>query len=207
MKERTMPAFRLSRLAILVLISSLLGACQSEDPTYPEAPEQIEPLELRRDDEGLQAPIQLDQANVRFQVPARWAPLDSVAAMRAYQSVAIDTVVVHTQLLRVVGEQRTSSFLVVSRLDAGSAGDVIATVQRTVAAQNPNFVRADTLRQSNQGLLVDLVIASRTAVHHKVLMRSDDGSAVQFGYVTPRFQYPRIAPLIAASVASIQRAE
>jgi hypothetical protein len=44
-------------------------------------------------------------------------------------------------------------------------------------------------------------------VHHKVLVTDADTAAFQLDFVTPRFQYPRVAPLMAASIASIRRVE
>jgi len=204
-----MPTSRLLRWVLLLLLASgFVGACQSDEPPdYPEAPDRIEPLNVQEAQAPLQAPIRLNGAGVQMQVPTGWTALDSTAAARAHRSVAVDPSAIQTQPLRVVGEQRTSSFLVLSTVRVPS-GDVGATIRRHLAQHNPDFLRVDTLQVDSQPPLVDFVIASRSAVHHKVLMVDAAGTvAIQFDFVTPRFQYPRIAPLIEASVASIQRTE
>lgn len=207
-KERTMPISRLSRWTLALLIIGLVGACQSDEaPEYPEAPDRIEPLAVQNASASLQATIRVEAADVQVRVPTGWVELDSTAAARAHRSVAVDPSAVQTQPLRVVGEQRTSSFLTISRVSVASGEEVGAAVQRAVRAQFPSFERVDTLQVDGQPLLIDFVIAPRSAVHHKVLMTDTDTTAVQFDFVTPRFQYPRIVSLIEASVASIRRGE
>ena len=203
-----MPISRLAGWGLVLLLVGLVGACQSDDPPeYPQAPDRIEPLAVQAASAPLQTPLQFDAAGVNVRVPAGWTQLDSTAAARAHRSVAVDTPAVQLQLLRVVGEQRTSSFLVLSTVRM-SSGDVVASIRRHVGQHNPDFLRVDTLRVDGRPPLIDLVIASRSVVHHKVLMPGAvETTAVQFDFVTPRFQYPRMAPLIAASVASVQRAK
>ena len=203
-----MPISRLAGWGLVLLLVGLVGACHSDDPPeYPQAPDRIEPLAVQAASAPLQTPLQFDAAGVNVRVPAGWTRLDSTAAARAHRSVAVDTPAVQLQLLRVVGEQRTSSFLVLSTVRI-SSGDVVASIRRHVGQHNPDFLRVDTLRVDGRPPLIDLVIASRSVVHHKVLMPGAvETTAVQFDFVTPRFQYPRIAPLIAASVASVQRAK
>lgn len=202
-----MPISRQSQWILALVLIGLIGACQPDEaPDYPKAPDQIEPLHVQDANAPLGAPLRLDAAGVQVQRPAGWTALDSMAALRAHRSVAVDTTVVQTKPLRVFGEQRTSSFLAIARIRVNS-GDIGSIIQHHLTAHNPDFLRVDTLQGEEQPL-IDLVIASRSAVHHKVLMIEDtDTTAVQFDFVTPRFQYPRIAPLIAASVASIRRAE
>lgn len=207
-KERTMPISRLPRWSLVLLIIGLVGACQSDEaPDYPEAPDRIEPLNVQDTDASLQAPLRLNAAGVQVQVPAGWAVLDSAAAARAHRSVAVSVSAIQTQPLRVFGEQRTSSFLALSRVSGTTADDVVVAIQRAVSTNNPDFLRVDTLQVEGQPPFIDLVIASRSAVHHKVLVTDADTAAFQLDFVTPRFQYPRVAPLMAASIASIQRVE
>ncbi len=204
-----MPILRLLRwVLLLLLVSGLVGACQSDEaPDYPQAPDRIEPLNVQTARASLQAPLQFEAAGIQVRVPAGWTELDSTAAARAHRSVAVDTSAVQTQPFRVVGEQRTSSFLVLSSVRVPS-GNVVTPIRRYLAHHNPDVLRVDTLQVGGQLEVIDFVIASRSVVHHKVLMLGDaDTAAVQFDFVTPRFQYPRIAPLIEASVASIQRVE
>ncbi len=201
-----MPISRLAGWGLVLLLVGLVGACQSDDPPeYPQAPDRIEPLAVQAASAPLQTPLQFDAAGVHVRVPEGWTPLDSTAAARAHRSVAVDTPAVQPQLLRVVGEQRTSSFLVLSTVRV-SSGDVVTPIRRYLAQHNPDVLRVDTLQVGGQLEVIDFVIASRSVVHHKVLMLGDaNTAAVQFDFVTPRFQYPRIAPLIEASVASIRQ--
>ncbi len=190
---------------VALLAAGSLAACSSDEPSYPQAPDRIEPLSVRANPEALQPPSPRDTLGVHFRVPRGWAPLGSVAARRVQRSVRVETDALREQPLYTYGEQRTSSFLVVSRLHpVGEAVDVPTSLQSALIARELDFQRVDTLRQESELPLFDFVIATRSAVHHKVVARADR-AIVQFDFVTPRFQYPRTVPLIEASVASIRR--
>ncbi|NBB75493.1 MAG: hypothetical protein GVY35_17755 [Bacteroidetes bacterium] len=205
MKERTMPGSAAPRvLKTLCAAILLLAACSNEERTYPEAPDRIEPLTVQANPDVLQPPITLEDAAVSFRVPRGWARLDSTAARRAQRAVRVETDAVRMQPLRTYGEQRTSSFLVVSRLYREHQGtDVPAALRQALAAHKQDFQRLDTLRQKDERTLFDFVIASRSAVHHKVVVESD-AAIVQFDYVAPRFQYPRVVSRIEAALAALR---
>jgi len=120
---------------------------------------------------------------------------------------------VDVRLVAGYGEQQTSSFLVVSVLSggvlaAGHRGDPISemlSVVRRVQADRTPVLRVDTLQRPDRPTLIDVVIASQRVIHHKVLFERSESGLVQFDYVVPRIQYPRVAPRIEASVSSIQR--
>lgn len=208
MKERTMPGFLTGRGwlgLIAVLIAGAMGACSHEQVSYPRAPDRIEPLTLRAGEGQLRAPVSLGKMSMQFQPPAGWSSLDRAAAQRIQRSVLFNSRRVRTTPLHTYGEQRTSSFLVVSHLRSMDADSTVqAIMEHTLAAHEPDFQRVDTLRQDGGWPIFDFVVASRDAVHHKVLVGPPGSEAIQFDYVVPRFQYPRIAPLIGASVASVQ---
>lgn len=192
--------------AAVVLAAGSLAACADEDPSYPAAPDHIEPLTVQANPDALQLPVPLEAVGMQFRVPRGWAPLDSGAARRVQRSVRVAAEGLRMEPLRTYGEQRTSSFLVVSHLRSVDADSTVqAIVARTLAAHEPDFQRVDTLRQDGGRPLFDVVIASRDAVHHKVLVGPPGREAVQFDYVVPRIQYPRAAPLIGASIASVQK--
>jgi len=190
--------------AAVLLVAAGLTACSNEERTYPEAPDRIEPLTAQANPNVLQPPITLEAAAVSFRVPRGWTRLDSTAARRVQRAVQVATDAVRMQPVRTYGEQRTSSFLVVSRLHREHQGtDVPAALRQALAAHERDFQRLDTLRQKDERPLFDFVIASRSAVHHKVVVESD-AAIVQFDYVAPRFQYPRVLPRIEAALAAIQ---
>lgn len=201
-----MPVFA-PRLALAVLLTTALAACQPDAPDYPEAPTQIEPLALRAEASALQPPIRVEGTPVQVRVPGGWSVLDSTAAARAHRAVRVAAEHARGRPWRVYGEQRTSSFLAIAVLDAPSGRDVATAVHRALDADRASFLRVDTLRTGNGPALMDFVLASQSTVHHKLLWMGPDGPTVQFDYVTPRYQYPRIVPLIDASAASIQRVE
>jgi hypothetical protein len=213
MKERTMPILWWAYWALILSVGGLVGACQTDAPDYPEAPDRVEPLAWRTNADGLRAPITLDTVGVQFQVPVGWSMLDRTAAERARRAVAPYRDTVDVRLVAGYGEQRTSSFLVVSilrggELAAGHEGDPISKmlpVVRQVQADRTPVLRVDTLQRPGRPALIDVVIASQRIIHHKVLFEGAESELVQFDYVAPRIQYPRVAPRIEASVSSIRR--
>lgn len=209
-----MPVLWRTYLALVLLVGGLVGACQTEAPDYPAAPDRIAPLEWREHTDLLQAPIELDTVGVRFHVPVGWSMLDSAAARRAHRAVSAAADTVDSRLIAGYGAQPTSSFLIVSVLNGKrfteSHGEdalrkALAMIRQVQATRIP-VLRVDTLQRPNRPALIDVVIASQRTVHHKVLLEREGGSGlVQFDYVVPRIQYARVVPYIEAAVSSIQR--
>lgn len=209
-----MPVLGRTYLALLLLVGALVGACQTDAPDYPEVPDRIAPLEWRERADLLHAPVVLDRVGVQFQVPIGWSMLERAGARRAHRAVGATADTVDSRLVAGYGGQPTSSFMVVSvvggeRFTGGNGEDALrealAMIRQVQAARVP-VLRIDTLQGPDRPLLIDVVIASQRTVHHKVLLeRGKRPGFVQFDYVAPRIQYPRVVSHIEAAVSSIQR--
>lgn len=199
-----MPQSRQLAVGALVLLGVLLAACRDDMPDYPEAPSRIAPLTLRNAEPLLQDTIAVGAVAVQVGVPSGWVPLDSSAAGRAQQA-AMGSAALSVEPVYVYGEQRTSSLLVVStvRHEASASGQTV--LDRILAAAPVHRIRVDTLQRPDGPQLVDVVAASQETVHHRIVLPVSRSGAVQFDYLTPRFQYPRTASLIEASAGSIRR--